>query len=967
MRPLERAAIDDVETSLRQHGIVFWLDKHGHYTSLVERMVAARAAGQLDYPVVPVRGSYLEAMIALEQYGSELTPERLLVHLPGHDETSIRSTPLLELYEIGTRYRKALSTLVEQAATGLLPPAEVRELAARSDLTLESAEAAIAERLGRSTEDLGASLEHLEPAQVVESVVSLGGVAAKAQRPEAFASLRAYLHRHTGFDPAWADRTVGSVPADSKPDAMREHLRRAIGAWLLLVEFVHDLERTPRTAYLAALQAVPPELVKRCRALVVHLRTRHPEPYAQLAGELEGLVEDEMKEVTAAELGRIDTFAAEEQVVLVGAIRALKARDWPRVLTWAKDRAGDASFWLGRERKRRWAWMLAEEAAELGSVIAELPRPLEGVKTLEDAVERYRADGYRVDRAHRSFEQRWNELRDPQLPHWDELLEIVAQMRGEYRRWADQLARDFTAICERVGYLPDGSLQQRTLFDQVVRPLAQEDGTVAVFVIDALRYEMAEQLAAEMRQTAGVAVDLRARLAELPTLTSVGMNALAPVARDGKLDLIPSTGGAFRGFRSTTFAVTDPNSRARLMGERAIGENARLVKLAEVVDAPARRLTDWVKKGPKLIVVHGLEIDDAGEAGFGLATFEQTLRHIRAAWHHLSVAGVRTFVLTSDHGFLLQDATTSVQAFGKKTDPQRRHVWSPDEVRESGMVPISLAKLGYENAPGYVLLREDTAVYATSGGGGVFVHGGNSLEERVIPVLVAKRRRGPGQSASSYVVEAQHAKPLVGLQRLRLRARLADEVNGSLAFAAAQTLRLALEVKDRGDIALRLRDCDGPAKLRAGVLEVPVGDEWSEVLFVLEGASDERVRVEVVHPDRTEQVQRALIQEFFTVTQTVAPVSTPPRSDRPPPAAPLPAPVPAGDWQEAIEDAQFRAAFEHIDKHGMLNEADLMSLVGPRKARTFARQYEGLVAKLPFRIRIESAGMQKVYVKDGGR
>ena len=40
----------------------------------------------------------------------------------------------------------------------------------------------------------------------------------------------------------------------------------------------------------------------------------------------------------------------------------------------------------------------------------------------------------------------------------------------------------------------------------------------------------------------------------------------------------------------------------------------------------------------------------------------------------------------------------------------------------------------------------------------------------------------------------------------------------------------------------------------------------------------------------------------------------------------------------------------------------------PRKARTFARQYESMIEKLPSRVRIEVAGgSQKVYVKDGGR
>jgi len=960
---LERTLLEDVENTLRQRNLVFWLDKHGHYTELVDRMAQASQAGELAYPVVAVRGSYLAAMLALEPYGSELQPERLLIHLPGHDETSVRQTPLLELYEMGFRYRKALGTLVEQAATGLLAPADVRELVARSDLSLALAESVLAERLGERSEGLDKTLDRLEPEQVAESVLGITGLVMSVRTPADFAALSAYLHRQSGYDAAWAERAVGAARGDFTAEGQRDHLRKCFGAWLLLLEFVHDLARVPKTASLAALKSVPFELVKRSHALVIHLRARHPEQYANLATELEGLVEEEIKDITAAELGRIDTFAFEERIVLRGAIAALRAGEWARVLTWAKDRAGEASFWLGRERRRRWAWMLAEEAAALGVAIDASPRPLDGQRTLEAAVDRYAAEALRVDRAHRLFEQRWHELRDPQLPHWDDILEIVDRVRREYRTWADQLARDFTAICVHEGFLPDAALQQRTLFEQVVRPLAQEGETVAVFVIDALRYEMAEALAAEMRLATGVTVDLKPRLAELPTLTAVGMNALAPVAREGRLDLVPSANGKFRGFKAGSFTVHDPTTRARAMGDRAIGEPARLVKLEEVVDAPARRLQTWVSKGPRLIVVHSLEIDDAGEAGFGLATFEHTLRQVRAAWHHLSIAGVKTFVFTADHGFLLQDATTTVQAYGKKTDPWRRHVWHADEVREEGMVPVSLQKLGYDNAPGYLLLREDTAVYATSSGGGAFVHGGNSLQERVIPVLVVKRRRGPGQSGSSYAIEAKAAKSLLGIQRLQLRVQLASDVNGSLAFAAAQSIRISIDAKDRSDVTVRLRDCDGPAKLRGGVLEVTVGTEWTDVLFVLEGPADDRVRLEVSHPDRTETVEATVLQAYFTVTAMARPS---PRSEPPPPAvASARATPPASAWQDAIEDQEFRAVFEYIGKHGSMSESEVHGLLGARKARVFSRSFDGLIEKLPFGVRIEIAGAQKVFVKGG--
>ena len=73
-------------------------------------------------------------------------------------------------------------------------------------------------------------------------------------------------------------------------------------------------------------------------------------------------------------------------------------------------------------------------------------------------------------------------------------------------------------------------------------------------------------------------------------------------------------------------------------------------------------------------MVHSREIDDAGEANVGLMTFEATLRQLKAAWHHLQAAGVKQFVFTADHGFLLLDKTTAIRGYGSKRNPGRRYV-----------------------------------------------------------------------------------------------------------------------------------------------------------------------------------------------------------------------------------------------------------------------------------------------------
>ena len=80
------------------------------------------------------------------------------------------------------------------------------------------------------------------------------------------------------------------------------------------------------------------------------------------------------------------------------------------------------------------------------------------------------------------------------------------------------------------------------------------------------------------------------------------------------------------------------------------------------------------------------------------------------------------------------------------------------------------------------------------------------------------------------------------------------------------------------------------------------------------------------------------------------------------------APVPElPSWALAITDELFRAALLHLDKHGLLTESDLTSMVGgPRRARTFARELDDWRAGLPFAIEIAAVGGGKAYRKVSG-
>lgn len=945
--PVSSVIEQEVLGELRRQGIVVWLDKDGAYTHFVDGLAARHAAGDFLFPVVGFRGSFLELLLELEPFGSGIDKTPLLIHMPGFAEESIRKTPVLELYEAGVRFRKGLETLVREAATSRVAPADIEAFVATKP-SLEAADAWLSSAVAQNAFGLAAALEAVGPRLVAEALAQPSStLAGRVTTPEDALALREYLLKLTGMDDAWL-AFYGEGKVRTRPlDGVLE----ALAAWLLAVEYVHDLRRLPHLQALQRLRDVSAPLVKSCSQLLTQLRRDNGDAYAQWANEVEAFLAAELDEMTPDDLGQIDTFREEELRVLTGAVEALRRGDWAKAKSWCDVRRVETSFWLQRDQSHRWAWSLVAEAAAFGEILARHPRPFEGARSLEQAVERYAAGAFEVDRAQRRFEQKRLALLEPRLPHFGPLQEVVGALRREHRAWADTLSAAFAALCQEHGFLPASSMQQRTLYEQAIHPLTLAGEKVAVFLIDALRYEMAAELADELTG-AGVTVDLKPRLAELPTITKVGMNALAPVAQGGRL----AVAGAFEGFKTGEYTVRTPETRARAMGLRSTGRAALALQLGDVGDENTTRLTARVKPHP-LVVVHSREIDDAGEANVGLPTFEATLRQIKAAWHHLQLAGVKHFVFTADHGFLLQDETTRVQPFGTKRTPQRRHVFDPHPRAEAGMVSVSVSSLGYDGVAGYLLLREDTALYDTGVAGASFVHGGNSPQERIIPVLTVTRRRIDSGGIAEYSVEVECEPDVVGLHRLRLRVVFAKGTTTSLGCAASRTVDLALRVPGRDAVRAVLKDATKPAVLKAGRVQVPVGEEWTEVFFGLDGPVDERVRVEVHHPDNVEKVRSARPDQWYAV------------SGMPTGSAAVPAPAPRPvEWADAIVDEGTRRVFLHIDRHGAITESEVTNMLGsPRAFRRFSLAFDEHLPKLPFRVRIETAEGGKRYVRQEDR
>jgi hypothetical protein len=933
-----------LEAEIARAQIVVWLDPKGHYTAFVD---ALRDTNDWIAPVLAHRGSYLELMLALEDHASSVDKSPLLIHLPG--PIDVKNTPMLEIYRAGKHFPKNIETLVREAAIGWLAPTEVDEFLASGKVGLAEADAWMAGKVLATEGELLVTLHAMPPATLVAALLDPHSPLREQLRARSNANDVAQVRRHIASRLGLPNDWGFPINIDSL-----ERVGEAAAGWALCVEYVHDLRREPSAEQLTGIKSrLTTPLRDACFTVASGLREHFDATYEQVARDVEAWLVTEVNRGAPGDLGKIDTFRFEEEQLMLGALDALDADHWDDAATWARERLEGKSFWVHRDAARRNAWNLIADAAALGRAISGSKLNLGRAGSLAEATQLYVERGAIVDRRHRELEQQVGAQLFDRVPHDARLHRAIRHVRAHHARWQDAVARDWSALCEREGALPGRELQQRELFDGVVRPLLERDKT-ALFLVDALRFEMATEL---VEKLGGTPRDLHARLAELPSVTEIGMNAIAPVASAGKLRPLfvgkdPTTARRFSGFATTNFQVTDPDSRKKAIAARAGGHACPPFAIEDLV----RMTPDAIRlslRQAKLTLVISTQIDKLGESGAGPAAYASELLKIRAAWQLLREAGVNNFVITSDHGFMLRDKDGPTLKHGQGHDALARYALYDKPLSNEEQYSVALRSLQYEGPDRYLLFPRGCAVYSIAGDR-TFVHGGNSPQERIIPVLTLEHKTPLGASDRRYELEFVRVGSFDGMHYIDAILRSAADQKG-LQFTDPESVDFDVRVRDAVDVQAHTNQAGKDAHMRGGVVFAKVGAEF-RLIFRITGPRDARVQVELFHPSGAQSIAPLVIVERrFEVTEArVEPASKPEPASSP---APVPTPAPTSEaptsevreaWLDTYEPS-VRKVFAYIAKHNGINQEEATRLLGsPRAFRRFALMFDEWAARAPF-------------------
>src|SRR5262249_16558253 len=189
--------------------------------------------------------------------------------------------------------------------------------------------------------------------------------------------------------------------------------------------------------------------------------------------------------------------------------------------------------------------------------------------------------------------------------------------------------------------------------------------------------------------------------------------------------------------------LPDLAARKKFAGARV----PKLVDLAldELLSLQSSKLVKKVE-GAQVVTVRSQEIDHAGEMGFTFQArqvMDTVIDNLARAIRKLANAGIEHAVVSADHGHLFfandRDESMRTDAPGGDTVELHRRCWiGRGGTTPPGCVRVAASTLGYDSDLEMVF-PNGCGVFKT-GGDLAYHHGGPSLQELVVPVVVVRTK-----------------------------------------------------------------------------------------------------------------------------------------------------------------------------------------------------------------------------------
>lgn len=381
------------------------------------------------------------------------------------------------------------------------------------------------------------------------------------------------------------------------------------------------------------------------------------------------------------------------------------------------------SFWSSRaKRKVRWAELAV--LAKTASLLLEQSNIEKEWQTPGDAVNWYKTVGWQVDQAGEVLFRETTDLTGG-------LVSIRERLRRAYLRHLDRVGTAFSELLARHGDVGLGL----PYAGEILFSLLQQREPMAVVVLDALRYDLGCALAAALnRGEPALRAEVLPARAPVPSITALGMPFALPV------DPVFIRTSIEPGKVPIPWKVTVNGFE----GDLTIAEKRRdwlrtNLKVKAKAFLTMSQIFNSGPLGPKevgrLVFVFGDSFDSEGHEGhlqeFGV---EEYVERYAKAIRQLRSVGFHTVIIVTDHGFFHWEPEKDEI----ESKPMGEALWiSRRAVVGYGLTHPSAVRLPVPGSDLECLVPRSINAFKTYGGLGFF-HGGATLQELVIPVVVVR-------------------------------------------------------------------------------------------------------------------------------------------------------------------------------------------------------------------------------------
>ena len=351
----------------------------------------------------------------------------------------------------------------------------------------------------------------------------------------------------------------------------------------------------------------------------------------------------------------------------------------------------------------------------------------------------YTSDYYKMDTFYRLFHKRYQESLKEYKPELEDLFAAIAQqVEGLYTNWflgtlgshwsdtvGDNLAQ--------YGKILD--IPQQT--DFYCRKVKSADSRIYVIISDAMRYEVAVQLAKELEQETQSEVKMNTMEGVFPTITKFGMAALLP---HGQLTVELKQGKTDRLAVLADGQPTDAGNRDKLL--KYENPNSIALKYEELIGSGITRAKRQERvRGMDVVYIYHDTIDNAGHSEKDIfSACDRAIDELKNLVRVItSDFGGANILITSDHGFLYTDRMLKEESKVDKTTESsqdieigRRYAIMKKGSKPDYLLPVKLLDGG---TPYDAFTPRENVRIKIKGAGMKFVHGGISLQEMVVPLI----------------------------------------------------------------------------------------------------------------------------------------------------------------------------------------------------------------------------------------